>query len=104
MKTHTKDSDCTLDAMNCCIECSALHLEPCEHCGQRGYHKPSCDVMLDEMIHEAKYEQERTNIRHFVLWSVADGRYVVTDYMPFVGEWYTSDGIQHGPTEHYKPF
>ena len=42
MKPHTKDSDCTLDDRDTCTVCGVYHGDPCEFCGQRGFHMENC--------------------------------------------------------------
>lgn len=56
---------------------------------------------LRSAIHEAKH-RERTNHKpHYIVRCVVNTKphiaiYNVTSRMPLLGEWYTSDGIQHG--------
>jgi hypothetical protein len=41
---------------------------------------------------------ERNHKNCYVIWSVPMQCYLTQLTMPLLGEWYTSDGIQHGPT------
>lgn len=43
---HTKDSDCTLDEDDCCIECGVDHGDPCRGCGGRGFHNEPCPLWV----------------------------------------------------------
>lgn len=47
---HTKDSDCTVDPETLlCFECGVMHDEEgCYDCGGRGFHKPTCPILLRE--------------------------------------------------------
>lgn len=40
--------------------------------------------------------EKKTGVYHYVIFNVPTGEYVITDTMPFLGEWYDSDGIRHG--------
>jgi hypothetical protein len=42
---HTKDSDCRLNACDTCEVCGVYHDDPCDDCGQRGFHLPECCVI-----------------------------------------------------------
>ncbi len=39
---HTKDSDCTVGADGCCIQCGVGHTEQCPVCGGCGFHEENC--------------------------------------------------------------
>ena len=39
---HTRDTDCTLNDQDTCTVCGVYHGDPCEFCGQRGYHMSNC--------------------------------------------------------------
>jgi hypothetical protein len=56
---HTKDSDCQIDATNCCTECGVYHGEPCALCGGRGYHELKCDE-LENTLRKANDEFTQT--------------------------------------------
>ncbi len=72
------------------------------HCGCRDQVDPETRKAiptrsaLDIVLAIAIERERRFNIRHFVMWSVPCRGYVVTDSMPFMGEWYSADGVQHG--------
>ena len=54
---------------------------------------------LQEKLAEAKQYEESQGEPCYVVWSVLMQRYLIHGgIMPLMGEWYTSDGIQHGPT------
>ena len=40
---HSKDTDCTLDATDCCTGCGIYHGDPCPTCGGCGFHAPECE-------------------------------------------------------------
>ena len=39
---HNKDGDCTLDETGTCKVCGVYHGDPCEFCGQEGFHADDC--------------------------------------------------------------
>ena len=53
---------------------------------------------LESKLAEAKRYEETQNKRCYVIWSVPMNCYLTQTNMPMLGEWYTSDGIQHGPS------
>jgi hypothetical protein len=56
-KPHTKDSDCTIDTETlCCNVCGVEHGDVCPDCGGRGFHKPTCAVLIDTAVAE-KHEE-----------------------------------------------
>jgi hypothetical protein len=54
------------------------------------------DAALHDAISRAKRAERETGQRRYVLWSVAQRKYVITKTMPYLGRWYDADGIQHG--------
>ena len=46
-------------------------------------------------VHAAK-QLENGSGQSFFVQKCFDGSYVIVSKMPLMGEWYTSDGIQHG--------
>ena len=41
-------------------------------------------------------ESENNGCAYYVVWSVACGEFIIVESVPYFGEWYSSDGIQHG--------
>ena len=51
-------------------------------------------IKMDAM-HDAQAREKQTGQPHYVArW--ASGEWEVTDRMPLMGEWYSTDGIRHG--------
>jgi hypothetical protein len=40
--------DVALDECDTCPACGVLHGDPCNECGQRGYHAHTCTTMADD--------------------------------------------------------
>jgi|WetSurSiteA1Bulk_404760.scaffolds.fasta_scaffold14690_2 hypothetical protein len=51
---------------------------------------------LKRKLAEARTHERFEERPCYVYWSVLTQHYELTERMPFMGEWYTSDGIQHG--------
>jgi hypothetical protein len=49
-----------------------------------------------ELLAEARRLEADTGGRHYIIWNVPENRFEVIDKMPYLGEWYSSDGIRHG--------
>jgi hypothetical protein len=41
-RSHSRDSDCTLDELRMCAGCGMHHGDPCPSCGKRAYHVDDC--------------------------------------------------------------
>ena len=52
------------------------------------------DRRSDALV-SAKLLEQRTT-RFWYVVKLSTGQWEVTDSMPYMGEWYTADGIQHG--------
>jgi hypothetical protein len=57
---------------------------------------------LNEKLADAKKSEIVMKRPVYVAWSAFQNCYLTTCDMPLMGEWYTSDGIQHGPKEEKK--
>ena len=56
---HQQDSDCTVDSETLlCIECGVDHSDSCLDCGGRGFHKPTCSILLAEQQEAEEYFSE----------------------------------------------
>lgn len=53
---------------------------------------------LKAALIEARSQERETGERRYVVYSVADGGYVIDSRMPLCGgiEWYSADGIKRG--------
>ena len=75
------------DGCGTVIEWVEPDLDLPRHCG-------CCD--LNVTLDIARKRENKFNIPHYVVHSVPCRGYVVTDSMPYMGEWYSTDGVQHG--------
>lgn len=55
----------------------------------------SKEVDFQDALVLARKKEVDTRKRYFVLKCV-DGKYKITGQMPYLGEWFDSDGIRHG--------
>lgn len=51
---------------------------------------------LERVIMDAKSQEKRASERCYIIWSVPENAYVIVTRMPYFGEWYDAEGIQHG--------
>lgn len=51
-KSHRQDGECTVGPDGLCTDCNALHDEPCQDCGGRGYHRVGCVVPDSDDRHD----------------------------------------------------
>lgn len=55
-------------------------------------------IELKTKIAEARRIERYEAKSCYVVWDASEQAYVLEYRMPIMGEWYTSDGIQHGPS------
>ena len=53
------------------------------------------DELIDIVL-EASRLEKLSGMPRYIAFSVPDKRYFITDKMPMMGEWYTTDAIKHG--------
>ena len=56
------------------------------------------NVELTTKIAEARRIERYEARSCYVVWNAGEQAYTLEYRMPYMGEWYTSDGVQHGPT------